>query len=399
METTRQGSDFVGTVDLATGQTTRVITAMHLTSGPQKEFADLCWLADGRILFVQPSSPGSKGSELWAVPVDTHSGKAAGKAALVASNPGVYWSDLSSTGDGKRVAFVKVRLKYDVFLGTLRPDGSAPSRLEAFISEESNNWASGWTSDSRYLLFTSDRKGAGRDIYRQAPGGGNPEPLAPGGDAKADAVAMSDGTSVLYWSWPKGAGDYPKRKTLQQPPAGRSSPRTLLQRARTAQLRCALAAPICLISEEEKDGLRFSKLDPRQSTVQFFAAVPLRTADGYDWNLSPDGGRIGVVHSSVADSRIRIVSLSDGTVSELAIPQWGNFEGIAWAADGKGFYVSSNLPKQSSLLHVDMTGNARVLWRSVLESFDVPVPSPDGKRVAISISSTGESNAWLMERF
>jgi Tol biopolymer transport system component/class 3 adenylate cyclase len=402
MEAAAEGNrDFIATVDVAAGETTRtqVIGPMRLTSGPEGEFSGLCWLHDGRILFVQPSSQGSKGSEVWAVPVDTHSGKATGKKALVTGSPGIYWFDLSATGDGKRVAFVKERFKYSVFLGTLRPDGSTPSRLEAFISEESNNWASGWTPDSRYVLFTSDRKGGVRDIYRQALGGGTPEPLVPGAEAKAGAVAMSDGTSTLYWSWPKESGDYPEKNTLQQLPAGQSSPKRLFDRPWTAQVRCALAAPMCVMSEEVKDGLRFSKLDARESTPHFLAAVTLRTSDHYDWDLSPSGDRIGVVHTDVTDSRIRVVSLRDGTASELALPQWGNFEGIAWAAHGKGLYVSSNLPKQASLLYVDMTGSARVLWPSDVEYFDQPIPSPDGKRVAISMSSTGESNAWLMKQF
>jgi len=398
-ETGGPDKDLLRTVDVGTGEITQLIAGVHLTSGPAGEFSGLCWLPDGRILFVRPSSPGSRGSELWAVPVDARSGKATGHAALVTSNPGVYWSDLSSTSDGRIVAFLKTKLRYSIFLGTLHPDHGAPGQLEAFLSEESKNWASSWTRDARYVLLTSDRKRGVEDIYRQGVDGGSPEPLALGDEAKSGAVEISDGTSILYWSWPKEGGDYPKEKKLQVLPKGQSSPRTLLQKAGTAELRCSMARPICVVSEEAESSLRFSRLDVRQPSTEFLVAVPLRIADGYDWDLSPDGGQIAVVHSDVGDSEIRIVNLSNGTVSKQPVHPWASFEGIAWAPDGKGLYVSSNMPKQASLLHVDMSGNARVLWRSGLESFQPPLPSPDGKRLAVSISSTGESNAWLMEQF
>jgi len=397
VETTSQGSDFVGTVDVMTTETTRVIADMYLTSGPEGEFASLCWLPNGRILFVKPSSPGSKGSDLWAVSVDAYSGKRRGKATLVRSDPGIYLSHLSSTSDGKRIAFLKTKLKYSVFLATLESDGGAVSQLKPFISEESNNWASGWTPDSRYVLFTSDRKSGVKDVYRQALGGGSPETLAAGGEIKEAAVAMSDGSSVLYWSWPREGGDNPKDKKLQALPQGRGPPRTLLKKSGKAEFRCALGTPTCVISEEAKDRLRFSRLDPGHSTTQSLVELQLRIAEGYGWDLSPDGTQIAVVRTGVADSEIRIVNLSDRVVSKLAVRQWASFWWIAWGADGKGLYISSNPPKQAALLRVDTSGNARVLWRSDLESFDAPVPSPDGKRLAVTVSSTGESNAWLMD--
>ncbi|MBZ5646329.1 MAG: hypothetical protein LAN37_03785 [Acidobacteriia bacterium] len=392
--------DILGTVQIATGETTTVADGINLTSGPQEEFTGLCWLLDGRILFVERNSEGTKGSDLWAIAVEPKLGTPTSKPSRLASNPGIYWADLSSTSDGKRVAFLKIRLKYDVFLGVLQDDGGAPTPLATFISEESNNWATGWTHDSKFVLFTSDRKNGVEDIYQQTAAGGRPEALATGSETRRGAVATSDGTSFLYWSWDRATGEYPKKKKLQQSSIGRSSATTLVHDVQgTAQLRCAQSAPVCIISEETPDGLRFSKLVPGNSRLTVIATLKLRSGDGYDWDLSPDGGRIAAVHSDLADTNIRVINLSDGAVSETRVPQAGNFEGVAWAADANALYVSSDLPKQASVLRVDMRGNTRVLWHSDRQSFDVPVPSPDGKQVAISISSTGESNAWLMERF
>ena len=140
--------DFLGTVNVVTRDATQVIGGMSITSGPEKELSGLCWSRESRIFFVLPTSSGAKGSDLGAIPVDPHSETPTGHKALVTSNPRIYWSDLSSTSDGK-LAFLKMEIRYSVFLGTLQGDSPAGGRFAAFLSEESNNWVNGWTPDSR----------------------------------------------------------------------------------------------------------------------------------------------------------------------------------------------------------------------------------------------------------
>ena len=46
-----------------------------------------------------------------------------------------------------------------------------------------------------------------------------------------------------------------------------------------------------------------------------------------------------------------------------------------------------------------MNGKLDVLWRSESAYVDLPVPSPDGKHIAFTVGSVGESNAWIIEQF
>jgi hypothetical protein len=57
------------------------------------------------------------------------------------------------------------------------------------------------------------------------------------------------------------------------------------------------------------------------------------------------------------------------------------------------------LPQGSTLLYVDLTGKARVLWQHKGASGRFwGVPSPDGRYVAI-LSEVVSSNVWMVEGF
>src|SRR6266699_1869299 len=78
----------------------------------------------------------------------------------------------------------------------------------------------------------------------------------------------------------------------------------------------------------------------------------------------------------------------------IAVKGWDAFQGVTWASDGKGLFVSSPVPEGSALLHVDLKGNAHVLWeqKGSVALWNGPwdvsmgisfaswaVPSPDGR--------------------
>lgn len=392
-------NDFIGTVDTAGNQTT-VVKGKYLVAGPQEEFSGLSWLADGRIVFVRSDPQSSKGSNLWAITVHTNSGEAIGRVAQITNDVGVYHSDLSSTLDGRRLALLRTKSHCDIYMGHLDSTGRSLTGVEQFISEESNNWASSWTHDSKSVLFASDRKRGIRNIFLQAAVNGTPEALAATDDIQNYPVALADGTSYLYWSWPKDQGDYPKNRTLKRLLVGGGAPVNVMDsETSTSGVRCALAAPVCLSSEELKDALRFSELDIEARRQKLVAQLKLAVADGYDWDLSPDGRSLAVVHSSMSDNTVRFVTLADGATHQVAVPGWSQFEYIAWAADASGLYLSANLPKKGGLLRLDMNGKLEVLWQSDSAYVDLPVPSPDGKRLAFTVGSPGESNAWIIEHF
>jgi hypothetical protein len=74
-----------------------------------------------------------------------------------------------------------------------------------------------------------------------------------------------------------------------------------------------------------------------------------------------------------------------------------NLFGLGWAADGKGLFVSNRIKGGSEILHVDLRGNARVLWKSNGPRGGAG-QSPDGRHLAI-YDWKQNSNMWMMENF
>lgn len=101
-----------------------------------------------------------------------------------------------------------------------------------------------------------------------------------------------------------------------------------------------------------------------------------------------------------------MISLGGAPSRTITVKDWNNLLSLDWAADGKGFFISSNPTGQlSTLLYVDMAGNAHPLWqvnnfsRSRLRHQAIwGIPSHDGKHVAINAPTT-ECNVWMMENF
>jgi len=120
---------------------------------------------------------------------------------------------------------------------------------------------------------------------------------------------------------------------------------------------------------------------------------------GWNWSLSADGKWLALVKFSADDNRIRLLSVATGSSREIAVKNWNGFAGVDWAADSRGLFVSSNpTGRVSTLLYVELTGNAHKLWevRSFFPTW--AIPSRDGKYVAIP-APTIQSNVWTLENF
>jgi hypothetical protein len=94
---------------------------------------------------------------------------------------------------------------------------------------------------------------------------------------------------------------------------------------------------------------------------------------------------------------IRLISLSGKPTREITVKGWDNFRSLDWAADGKGFFVSSNpTGRLSTLLYVDLSGNAHPLWQVKNFQATWAIPSHNGKYVAIPAPTIG-SNLWMVK--
>jgi hypothetical protein len=122
------------------------------------------------------------------------------------------WADfypncLTLTADGKRLVFLKGRLRIDVHVGELGNDGSSltPPRRLTLDNRGLGSAPGAWSRDSRAILFSSDRNGR-FELFRQ----GLNESLAQRmvelpGDEAARRPAAIPGTSEAGRTLPEWA--------------------------------------------------------------------------------------------------------------------------------------------------------------------------------------------------
>ena len=113
------------------------------------------------------------------------------------------------------------------------------------------------------------------------------------------------------------------------------------------------------------------------------------------WNISPDGTRLAVAPGP--EGPIQIRSLRNQQTRVIRAKDLDNMRWLQWSADGNGLFVSNITNSGSELLHVDLKGKAKLLWRSNSDRC-AGVPSPDGRHLAIYDWKLS-ANMWMMENF
>jgi len=114
-------------------------------------------------------------------------------------------------------------------------------------------------------------------------------------------------------------------------------------------------------------------------------------------DLSPDGARIAAIRGPAGP--IYVFSLHGQPAREIQVKGWSNLSAFIWAADGKSLFVTAGVRGRRVVLHVDLLGNAHVLWETPGEFGEaVAFPSPDGRKLALRAWTTS-GNMWLMEKY
>ena len=117
-----------------------------------------------------------------------------------------------------------------------------------------------------------------------------------------------------------------------------------------------------------------------------------------DW--SPDGKQLLVrEYLSVTHSKLWLVDVATGQKALLTPADTVAYGAAEFAADGKGFYVTSDRGSEFQRLgYVDLATKAftpittDIAWD--VDGFDV---SPDGKRIAFEVNEAGVSRVYLLE--
>jgi serine/threonine protein kinase/Tol biopolymer transport system component len=361
----------------------------------------LCWSPDGRLIFsaaqTSESHLSQKKYSLWQVLVDPLKDKISGEPVRISAWTDSRVVDLTITADGRQLAFVKTKFHQDVYVGELEHDVTRLKAQHRLTLDNNNSYPDGWTPDSKAVLFHSDR--AGRyQAFKQELARSIPERIVTSSMDVTDPSLSPDGASMLYWETVNAEAGI-KSGLMRQPTAG-GAPETILEVPDHEKFWffCPrMPGRPCVLSQQKEKELLFYPLDPLRGQGPQVGKIEVATDSIYYWQVSPDGSQLAVVDRSHKD-HIELLRLSDGTWRDFAVePGWGNFQTIAWAANGKGFFLTSGLPDSYNLLFVTPSGKVHRLLGNARRQWMVqPRASPDGRYLAFQ-AQTWDNNVWLLE--
>jgi Tol biopolymer transport system component len=389
------------------------IELLNLEHGKQKTvFTDprldlgLRWLPDGRLLYVMfELPPNQTNSNIFASMLNSATGTFEGPPERITSGEGSI-AQPSITADGNRLAFNRVNSHVGVYVSEFSAKTGKASTPRRLTLDEADDRPFDWTADNKAVLLLSDRTGK-NNIFRQRINETSAEMLVLGPEDKEICRVSPDGTQLLYLSNPGGnsgfasggadAKDAAKTTRVMRAPLDGGAPQTVVATTGIGNIDCSRApATICTYSQQSSTQMVFTAFDPMNGNAHEVARLQEPTGN-MNWSLSPDGKLIAVTKSG--DKRIRLLSIASQPTREVVLKNWSAFSSVDWAADSKGLFVTSNPTGwRSSLLYVDLAGNAHELWQMKSTQPSWGIPSRDGKYLAIPAPTTS-SNVWMVEGY
>jgi WD40 repeat protein len=187
---------------------------------------------------------------------------------------------------------------------------------------------------------------------------------------------------------------------LRRPAAGGTSENVAAVHLAGVELRCTrLPYTVCIVSQAISpntggDETTFSVLDPVGGSLRPMLRLPQGISA---WDLSPDGRRIFAVSPDRTHSRAFLAEL-DGSDRQQSIPLDPGITGASWMPDGKHLLLTRFSAGAYRLVVCDLAGHESPIWSSAYEIPGNPLVSPDGRRLAFSIT-TNESNVYSVSGF
>jgi Tol biopolymer transport system component len=382
------------------------IEMQDLKSGRQftllsdSQLRDLYWLRDGRVLYAM-AEPALKGEtcNYWVARIDEKTGTFASEARQFTHNSGFCVEDTSATADSKKLVFAKRTVECAVYVADVEAGGSRITPPTHLSMTEGIEYPSGWTADSREVVFASNRDDKW-GVYRKPLGGGPAQPVLVEKTTQLEfgfPRPSPDGRWLLIERWTPGTVPGTSSDLLRVPMTGGTE--ELIARDIYTGDTPHCAAPsvrLCAYSKKEKDQLIFTSFDPELKQRRELGRFTFVDPKGfYDWTLSPDATRIAILQKTTGN--LYLLNLETQALQHILVKHWSDLVSFDWTADGKGLFMCS-LHAGAVLLHVDLHGNAHVLWERG-GGFELwAIPSPDGKHVAMPAHSLNV-NVWMMENF
>jgi Tol biopolymer transport system component len=110
---------------------------------------------------------------------------------------------------------------------------------------------------------------------------------------------------------------------------------------------------------------------------------------------------VAIVKTDWNTGQIRFIPLAGGQARNVTVKGYVNLTSFDWAPDSKSVFAATSGPAGSTLLHIDLNGNAHPIWRQSYpgQFFGTwGIPSPDGRHLAI-YGQSAEGNVWMIDNF
>ena len=374
--------------DTVLGHTSRVLSLAGL-DGP------LAWAPDGRLIYsIAEPRPRQLDSNLWSIRLGPQT-EPDGPPVRLTNDPGVVFS-VASSGDSKRIIYLKGVPQPDVYVGRLEHSGSL-SEPQRLTLDDRQDLPFDWTADGKEVIFISDRTGT-FNVYKQAIGQAVPDVVVGGNQPVTEPRLSPDGTQLLYLVYPS-AGESTSDIPLMRVPLAGGAPQAILKANWISNHQCARApASVCIYSVVTEHDLTFFTFDPFQGQGSQVYQIKDDLPQLYNWSLSPDGTTLAIAKGKWAEEepRIHLVSLRGAAERWLTLQGWTGLVSLDWAADSKGIWACSSEEK-NALLYIDLQGNAHSVWRPTKTRVGWAIPSRDGKYLALHVNSKS-ANVWMLER-
>jgi len=362
-------------------------------SNPQ--LGEIYWLRDGRVLYTMTDPAANTYTcNYWVARIDKKTGAFASQPTQLTHYSGFGVEFTSATADSKKLVFEKRSPESAVYVADVEAGGTRITPPKHLGLTKGVEFPNGWTVDSNEVVFTSNRDET-LGIYRQPLSGGPAQPMLIDKTGEFGFPRPSpDGHWLLIEH--NSAAPHSGPDLYRVPLTGGHE--ELIARDVYDVPTCANpSTQLCAYAKTEKNELVFTSFDPRlkqRRELGRFKIDPYFKGI-YAWALSPDATGISILEPGTGN--LYLLNLTTHKLKHIIVKHWNNFVTLDWAADGKGLFMFCLQPG-GVLLHVDLHGNAQVLWEPGGEHVVWALPSPDGKHVAVPLSSSN-LNVWMMENF
>jgi DNA-binding winged helix-turn-helix (wHTH) protein/Tol biopolymer transport system component len=353
----------------------------------------LWWMPDGRILFAYREDPASKKENfgVYSIRIDERTGKAAAQPQLITQAEGGI-EGLSGTADGKRLVLWRTNAPIEAFIAKIDVRTHQLRESRRLTLDENENYATAWTSDSKAVLFISNRNGTWK-LFKQGIDEATPEALVEGPTVSLPRLSP-DGTQVLYLTSNRPDDASVPPALMSRPLAG-GPPHLVLQEKGLNNYGCARApSKLCVFSKLVGHDFKYVSFYPEHGERQ--ELLPIMT-EPRNWVISPDGSKLAIV---LDRHRIRFLSLATGAAHDVTVKDWP-LRNVDWSAGGQSVFMPSVTPKGIQvILEVDQSGKANVVLQGNANAgFGAMIQSPNGQYGLLIEEIPAENNAWVVDNF